>query len=232
MFNNFVISKSSPMKKFFLILLIILLAWSIYFWYNQNQKYIELQTNTWNIEKISQLEQQLSWLLEQISWLQAENKVLKQNLSGQLTILQQENDTLKADVEKYKWMIVQDKLHSKNETTNTTTQNNTTVKNKVSYNNTTYNFNLTFPNTRNWYITNTNWNKINVWFNEQMPLFTITTLTHNERSNIQNDLVKPTYLWQNNNYVFVYTTDQDAINQTILNRMGEINNIIQTFQTN
>lgn len=112
------------MKNFFLIVLIILSVWSIYFGYNQNQKYIELQTNTWNVEKISELEQQLSWLIEQFSWLQAENESLKQTLSGQLTILQQENDTLKADVEKYKWMIVQDKMNSKVWTTTNTIKSN------------------------------------------------------------------------------------------------------------
>lgn len=113
------------MKNFFLIVLIILSVWSIYFGYNQNQKYIELQTNTWNVEKISELEQQLSWLIEQFSWLQAENESLKQTLSGQLTILQQENDTLKADVEKYKWMIIQDKMNSKVWTTRTNTTKST-----------------------------------------------------------------------------------------------------------
>lgn len=83
------------MKNFFLILLIVLLAWSVYFWYNQNQKYIKLQTNTWNLEKISQLEQQLSWLIEQFSWLQAENESLKQSLSwwnNNTTINQQKTE--------------------------------------------------------------------------------------------------------------------------------------------
>ncbi len=184
------------MKK---ILFLSLLGFPILFLWgcsliNKNDNW----TNTWDIEKISQLEKQLSGLLEQFSWLQEENQMLKSN---------QEN-------------------------TNTTSQNNTNVKNNKIYSNTTYDFNLTFPNTRSWYITNTNWNKINFWFHEQMPLLTITALTNSERNNIQNDLMKPTYLWKNSNYVFVYSTAQDAINQTIINRMGEINNIIQTFNTN
>lgn len=113
------------MKNFFLVLLILLLLGSGYFLYNTSQKNIELQTNMWNNEVIYQLEQQLSWMIEQFSWLQAENELLKQNLSEQLTILQQENDILKADVEKYKWMIVQDKLNDKIWTTTTnTTKNN------------------------------------------------------------------------------------------------------------
>jgi len=59
------------MKKFLFLSLLglpVLFLWGCSL-INNNDSWI----NTWDVEKISQLEQQLSWLLEQFSWLQAEN---------------------------------------------------------------------------------------------------------------------------------------------------------------
>lgn len=122
------------MKKFLFLSLLglpVLFLWGCSL-INNNDGWI----NTWDIEKISQLEQQLSWLLEQFSWLQAENEDLKETLSWSLVsiqTLQAENETLQADVDKYKKLIVEDKLNNKN--TTTTTENNTIVKNNNSTNN-------------------------------------------------------------------------------------------------
>jgi len=124
------------MKKFLFLSLLglpVLFLWGCSL-INNNDSWI----NTWDLEKISQLEQQLSWLLEQFSWLQAENESLKETLSWSLVsiqTLQSENETLQADVHKYKKMIVEDKLSDKN--TTTTIQNNTTVDNNIASNNTT-----------------------------------------------------------------------------------------------
>lgn len=124
------------MKKFLfpgLLGLSVLFLWGCSF-INNNDNW----TNTWDLEKISQLEQQLSGLLEQFSWLQAENENLKETLSWSLVsiqTLQEENEALQADVDKYKKLIVEDKLSSKNTTTiqdNTITSNNTTTTNTTS----------------------------------------------------------------------------------------------------
>lgn len=42
--------------------------------------------NAWDLQRISELEQQLSGLTNQLSWLQAENELLKWNLSGNTDI--------------------------------------------------------------------------------------------------------------------------------------------------
>lgn len=116
------------MKKFLFLSLLglpVLFLWGCSL-INNNDSWV----NTWDLEKISQLEQQLSWLLEQFSWLQAENENLKETLSWSLVsiqTLQSENETLQADVDKYKKMIVEDKLNSKNTaTTNNSSQDSKT----------------------------------------------------------------------------------------------------------
>ncbi len=109
------------MKKFLFLSLLglpVLFLWGCSL-INNNDSWI----NTWDLEKISQLEQQLSWLLEQFSWLQAENESLKETLSwtvNSLKTLQEENEELQADVDKYKKMIVD----SKSNNNQTITQNN------------------------------------------------------------------------------------------------------------
>ena len=103
------------MKRFLFLSLLglpVLFLWGCSL-INNNDSWI----NTWDIEKISQLEQQLSWLLEQFSWLQNENESLKETLSWSLVsiqTLQSENERLQADVDKYNKMIVEDKLSTKN----------------------------------------------------------------------------------------------------------------------
>jgi len=122
------------MKK---ILFLILLSLPLLFLWgcsliSNNDSWI----NNWELEKISELTQQLSWLIEQISWLQTENESLKETLFWSLIsiqTLQSENETLQDDIDRYKKPIVEDKLNNQN--TTTTTQNNTTVANNVSSNN-------------------------------------------------------------------------------------------------
>jgi hypothetical protein len=58
-------------------------------------------SDTWNLEKITQLEEQLSWMIEQLSGLQAENDLLKETLSGAVDLLkslQTENEWLENDL--------------------------------------------------------------------------------------------------------------------------------------
>lgn len=125
------------MKKF---LFLSLLGLSVLFLWGCSLINNDGWINTWDLEKISQLEQQLSGLLEQFSWLQAENKSLKETLSWSLVsiqTLQSENETLQADVDKYKKLIIEDKLSSKNEntniTTNTTSTTNTSIEKNSGY---------------------------------------------------------------------------------------------------
>ena len=105
-------------------------------------------------------------------------------------------------------------------------------QNVIIYNNSTYWFSLELPSSRTWYIATTQWNAIKFWFIQQSLVLTINAISHSEWNTMQNGLMHPTYLWENTNYVFVYSTAQDAVNQTIANRMWEINDIVQTFQTN
>ncbi len=73
------------------------------------------QINTWYIEKISQLEEQLSGLLEQFSWLQAENESLKETLSwavSNLKTLQEENQKLISNQENNKITTKSNQIYS------------------------------------------------------------------------------------------------------------------------
>ncbi len=99
------------------------------------------------------------------------------------------------------------------------------------YDNSNYWFSLDLGETWGWYITETQWNKIIFWFTEQPSLFTITALTHSEWDIIQQDLMWPTYLWENDTYVFVYSIAQDAVTTKIADRMWEINGIFETLST-
>jgi regulator of replication initiation timing len=129
------------MKKFVFLSLLglpVLFLWGCSL-INNNDSWI----NTWDIEKISQLEQQLSWLLEQFSWIQAENESLKETLSWSLIsiqALQSENETLQTDVDKYKKMIVEDKLSSKDQNIQ---------KEIITYNNSKYWLSFDYPKNRN-----------------------------------------------------------------------------------
>ena len=104
------------------------------------------------------------------------------------------------------------------------------TSNSITYTNKAYWFSLQFPASWKWYIATTTWNTMRFWFNQQSFLFGISAISHNEWNNMQNDLMHPTYLWENTNYVFVYETAQDAINQNIADRMWEINAIVKTFK--
>jgi len=153
---------------------------------NNNDSWI----NTWDIEKISELEQQLSWLLEQFSWLQAENESLKETLSWSLAsieTLQAENETLQANVDKYRKLIVEDKLDNKN--SNTANQN--TIINNTNSDNTTNN-NIKENMTRNRY-------NSSLWFSMMLPwkCFDNTTIQKWQQTPTYHRIQNLNY-WSNN----------------------------------
>jgi regulator of replication initiation timing len=93
-------------------------------------------SDTWNLEKITQLEEQLSWMIEQLSGLQAENEKLKEYLSGAIDIIKTfktENELLQTNVDKYKSLIVDDKL--RNNTWVATINTNSISSNKINFRN-------------------------------------------------------------------------------------------------
>ena len=99
----------------------------------------------------------------------------------------------------------------------------------IPYTNDTYNFTLKLPPDWSGYSVDTSWTSIRFSFPQQQNIFYIVVLSKEEWASMQNDLMWPSYLWENSGHVFVYWSAQDAVNQDILNRMGEINTIVKTF---
>lgn len=108
------------------------------------------------------------------------------------------------------------------------------------YNNSKYGFSLTFPQTWDGYTTKSrklNWgdsgtsDSIDFGYSTQTSLFNISVLTKNQWKQIKSQAgPKPTYLGENDLYVFGYSTAQDAVNNTIISRMKEIPEIVKTFE--
>lgn len=162
------------------------------------------------------LNQSIETLTESIAILQEENQELKNTLSGafeSMKILQTENEELKKRLGKYAEGVEN--------------RNNLGFV----YENAKYWFSLDFPITRDWYTLNKEKNNLIFWFKEQKSLFVVTALTKKEREDVQKDFMKPTYLWENDDYVIVYEIAHAEANQTMLDRMREIGQILKTFQT-
>lgn len=109
----------------------------------------------------------------------------------------------------------------------------------ITYHNDVYKFSLTFPETWNEFITknrNLAWDKIGVTdsidigFSIQDSLFNISVFTKDQWQNLQSaEGQKPTYLGENSLYVFAYERAQYAADDTIIERMKEIQAIMSTF---
>lgn len=123
-------------------LLLSLLALPVLFlWGCSHNKNNDVLVYTWDTEKITELEEQLSWLIEQFSLLQAENNKIKEALSWAIEIaktLTTENETLQSNVDKYKKIIIDNKLSTRtwttSSTTNTTLQSTNTKSTTISKN--------------------------------------------------------------------------------------------------
>lgn len=105
------------------------------------------------------------------------------------------------------------------------------------YTNEKYGFTLQFPDTWEGYVTKeTKWidNKtVSIEFGlpEQELIFDITIFTPEEWEKISSEEgPKPTKISENDEYVFAYGHAQDAVNDEIVQRMEEIDDIIATFK--
>jgi regulator of replication initiation timing len=213
-------------KSLFLSLLglPVLFLWGCSF-INNNDNWI----HTWYIEKISQLEQQLSGLLEQFSWLQAENESLKETLSwavSSLKTLQEENQILKSNQENTK-------TTSQNDIKKTST---TTKSNSITYYASRAWFWLKFPSERSWYVELSDQWGVDFSLNDRQ-MFYIHVQTTNEYNQYWEHSGQQgfTYLGQNQNYRFYYKIfpiwykNNDNPSSWMMDRINEIPSIIQTF---
>lgn len=135
----------------------------------------------------------------------------------------------------------QDKITSTSDKQSTTTSETTTEKiEKISYNNDQYGFSLEFPSswggyvvknrTIDWGIPGTS-DSVDFGFSAQDSLFNISVISQDQWKKISSEEGPlPTYLGENNKYVFVYGAAQYIANNAMAARMGEIKDIIKTFK--
>ena len=166
--------------------------------------------NTWYLEKIYQIEQQLTWLAEQLSWLteqlnllaehfswlQTDYGLLKEHLSWSLSgiqALKSENETLQTNIERYKKMIVDNKVNKENNIIVSTNTNNTSTKNNNPSNNIIVSNSATSTTSsiEDWLITqvyiDSNWNKkmevdyIQFWWSDQCNWWVTCIINQNPK---------------------------------------------------
>ncbi len=108
------------------------------------------------------------------------------------------------------------------------------------YKNDKYGFLLEFPNTWNNHIVKSrvlNWeslgtsDSIDFGFSAQDSLFNISVHSKDQwkKLSLEGEGALPTYLGENNKYVFAYGVAQFTANDTMIAKMGEIKNIMKTF---
>lgn len=110
----------------------------------------------------------------------------------------------------------------------------------IVYTNSTYGFTFTFPQTWREYTTDDrilDWglfgtsNSIDFSLSDQDSLFNVSVYTKSQWQKIQSEGgPAPTYLGENDQYVFGYATAQYAANDTMVARMEEVQDIVKTFE--
>jgi regulator of replication initiation timing len=180
------------MKKIFLSLLWLSL---LFLWACSLIKNNDSWIHIWNIEEISKLEQQLSWLFEQFSWLQAENNILKEYLSWtviNLKKLKEENEKLKTQK-----TIIENKINNNSGTNQNPNKVNTT-------NNTQKNI------TRNRY-------NSSLWFSMILPWECIDGVTIKEWPpySIYHWMQDLNYSWSNNKNITCFLPDHNNIDSIL-----------------
>jgi len=122
---------------------------------------------------------------------------------------------------------------------NQNTNQQVTQPQDIVYTNSTYGFTLTFPQTWKDYTTKSrtiDWgtlgtnDSIDFGFSVQDSLFNISVHSKSQWQKLESEEgPTPTYLGENSKYVFGYAIAQDAVNNTMVARMAEIQEIIKTF---
>jgi type II secretory pathway pseudopilin PulG len=111
---------------------------------------------------------------------------------------------------------------------------------KIVYNNSQHGFSLTFPQTWKGYIAENRTlnfgsfgtsDSVDFGFSVQDSLFNVSIHTKNQWQQIKSEEgLTPTYLGENSQYVFGYATAQDAVNDIMVARMTEVQEVVKTFK--
>jgi len=119
---------------------------------------------------------------------------------------------------------------------------NTNQPQGIPYNDSMYGFSLTFPQTWKGFTTKNrtlDWgsfgtsDSIDFSLPDQEALFNISVHTKSQWQKIDAkslEMPHPTYLGENDKYVFGYDQAQYAANDTMITRMNEIKDIVKTFK--
>lgn len=178
-------------------------------------------------------------------WQNSNLKSTEQSLREQATLLQNQIDQLQQIKQNQNRQVTQPP-ENKNQNNQPIADQNENVNQQVNqpqeivYSNLQYGFSLTFPQTWTGYTAKNrilNWgsfgtsDSIDFGFSVQSSLFNVSIHTKNQWKQIKSEKGStPTYLGENSQYIFGYTTTQDAANDTIIARMSEIQDIIRTFK--
>ncbi len=112
----------------------------------------------------------------------------------------------------------------------------------LAYNDSLYQFNLTFPQswegytfknrTVDWGTLGTS-DSVDFGFSENTSLFNVSIHTKDQWQKIKSENgPTPTYLGENDTYVFAYSVAQDVSSDAMASRMAEVSKIIETFSVN
>lgn len=223
------------MKK---TLLLILLWLPLLFLWACSLTNNDVWTNTWSIERITQLEEKISGLIIQFSWFQAENEILKEYLSWAVEILQtlkSENEILETNVDKYKKIIVEEKLNSNNWSTNTDTvdkiANDNNLKQNIAWNryNSSIWFSLMLPGKC--------FNNISQWWFENVVYHWIENLNYLNNNDVRVQCFLPNEIIKESVFtirIHDYECDSESNNQwkviSIWNKSFTEYNIIYSLE--
>ena len=102
--------------------------------------------------------------------------------------------------------------------------------NELAYVHETYGYRLVFPKSREGYVSQVQGSDVFFGFPLQKKLFAIRATPLKEWWKYIPNTIPPIYLGENSTHVFSYYVSQEAINQSVINKMEDIDWIIKTFK--
>lgn len=172
-------------------------------------------------------------------------KSSEQSFQQQITLLQNQIDQLQQAQQNQNQQATQPPT-SQNQNNQPIVNQNENVNQQVNqpqeivYSNSQYGFSLTFPQTWKGYTAKNRTlnrgsfgtsNSVDFGFSAQDSLFNVSIHTKSQWQQIKSEEgPSPTYLGEDNQYIFGYATAQDAANDTIIARMRDISDIVKTFK--
>ena len=172
-------------------------------------------------------------------------KSSEQSLQQQITLLQNQIDQLQQVKQNQNQQATQPAANQNQNNQPAVNQNESANQQvnqpqEIVYSNSQYKFSLTFPQTWKGYTAKNrtlNWgsfgssDSVDFGFSVQDSLFNVSIHTKSQWQQIKSEEgPTPTYLGENNQYVFGFATAQDAANGTIIARMKEIQDIVKTLK--